>query len=230
MCETPPFALHPHYIGPDSSPSPIDRGLPVDRQPKSPIGALSDLARSSRDAARTASAARRSSWARRRVSAHRLSSAALSAVRSARSSASAARCAFQLSRPSMAPACTMQSFPATSDTSHGLVDRRRREAGRPVRPAHPRAETLRPNRRPEDLRRSPQQPALLKEVPASRMGCVRTQTRRYGMLRMVGWEGASRATRTERWCPCCARWHEPSARRPGMDTATPGPSLGLDLP
>jgi len=35
------------------------------------------------------------------------------------------------------------------------------------------------------------------------------------MLLLVGWEGESRAIRSERWCPCCARWHEPSSQRPG---------------
>jgi hypothetical protein len=36
-----------------------------------------------------------------------------------------------------------------------------------------------------------------------------------GILQLVGWEGASRAIRTERWCLFCARWHEPSSRHPG---------------
>ena len=44
------------------------------------------------------------------------------------------------------------------------------------------------------------------------------------ILLLVGWEGASRAIRTERWCPCCARWQQPSSQRPGW---TPGRLSGM---
>src|SRR4051794_36429768 len=50
-----------------------------------------------------------------------------------------------------------------------------------------------------------------------------------GILRLVSWEGASRAIRTERWCPCCARWQQPSVADPGMDGATPRAHVAVGL-
>ena len=119
-----------------------------------------DAARCSREAARTWSEAVRISRALRRVSAHQLNSAARAAICSAWSPANASCCACHLSRRSAALSCTTPSFPGRATCSRAGVGRQRREAGRPVRPARPRAGTPWPNRRPEDLRRGSLQASL----------------------------------------------------------------------
>jgi hypothetical protein len=51
-----------------------------------------------------------------------------------------------------------------------------------------------------------------------------------GILWRVGWEGASRAIRIERWCACCARWREPSSQNPRVDTATAWENVAVVVP
>jgi len=132
-----------------------------------------------------------------------------------------ARC--PLRRPVCGSSLHDPSVPDRSDRSPVLVGRqRRREASGPIRPARPCAGTPGPNRRPEDPQRGPPQSSLPRTYdsavrPNARLS-VRTQTRRsrYGILRLVGWEGASRAIRTERRCLPAAHGGS-SPRRSGRD-------------
>jgi hypothetical protein len=129
-----------HRAGPP--PSPINRGLPVDRRADAILQAVQRSyerwLRRVRESARSKALAARISTDRRRVSAHLPSSIAVSAIRAARHSTKASWSALHSVGPSVAPACTSGAFPANRRVgAPRLTANSGEEASRPFRPAAP---------------------------------------------------------------------------------------------